>query len=54
MIHERIKFFVNSMGRSSACTRGSAFWKIWKPQYFLSGDAVAEKSDSTGAGSALR
>jgi hypothetical protein len=41
-----MKFLVNNIGMSSAVTRGRAFWKIWKPQYFRSGDDVEEKSDS--------
>lgn len=46
LIHDRMKFLVNNIGMSSAATRGRAFWKIWKPQYFRSGDDVEEKSDS--------
>lgn len=41
-----MKFFVNNIGRSAACTRGNAFWKIWKPQYLRSLDDAAENNDS--------
>ena len=46
LIHDRMKFFVNSMGMSSALTRGSAFWNTWKPQYLRSGEDVDANSDS--------
>lgn len=41
-----MKFFVNSMGMSSAVTRGSALWNTWKPQYFRSGEDVEANRDS--------
>ena len=41
-----MKFFVKSIGISSALTRGSAFVNTWKPQYLRSGDDVDEKRDS--------
>jgi hypothetical protein len=46
LIHVRMKFFVKSIGTSSALARGSAFWKTWKPQYLRSADAFAENRDS--------
>ena len=41
-----MKFFVKSMGMSSALTRGSAFWNTWNPQYFRSGEDVDANRDS--------
>lgn len=41
-----MKFFVNSMGKSVAETRGSAFCTIWNPQYFRSGEEDDANKDS--------